>query len=74
METQIFHQRKHILFKKSSKRNQNPSRYYYNSIITNLKVQHKPKYIIFQKSSYKNRPIIIYYLGAYKNPLSYYTL
>jgi hypothetical protein len=26
---------------------------------------------MFQKSSYKNRPII-YYLGAYKNPLSYY--
>jgi hypothetical protein len=50
------------LSKKSSKRNQNPSRhyYYYNSIITNLKFQHKPKYIIFQKSSYnKNSPIII---------------
>jgi hypothetical protein len=31
-----------IIFKKSSKRNQNPSRYY-NSI-TNLKFQHKPKY------------------------------
>jgi hypothetical protein len=30
------------IFKKSSKRNQNPSRYY-NSI-TNLKFQHKPKY------------------------------
>jgi hypothetical protein len=28
---------------KSSKRNQNPSRYY-NSIITNPKFQHKPKY------------------------------
>jgi hypothetical protein len=26
----------------SKKRNQNPSRYYYNSI-TNLKIQHKPK-------------------------------
>jgi hypothetical protein len=35
---------KNILFNKSSKRNQNPSRYYYNSIITNLKFQHKPKY------------------------------
>jgi len=23
---------------------QNPSKYYYNSIITNLKFQHKPKY------------------------------
>jgi hypothetical protein len=29
--------------KKPSKKN-NPSRYYYNSIITNLKFQHKPKY------------------------------
>jgi hypothetical protein len=36
---------KNIIFKKtkSSKRNQNPSRYYYNSI-ANLKFQHKPKY------------------------------
>jgi hypothetical protein len=42
-----------------SKRNQTPSRYYSNSIITNLKFQHKPKYIIFPKSSYKNRPNII---------------
>jgi hypothetical protein len=34
---------KNIIFKKSSKSNQNLSRYY-NSIITNLKFQHKPKY------------------------------
>ncbi len=40
-----------IIFKNSSKRNQNPSRYY-NSI-TNLKFQHKPIYITFQKSTYK---------------------
>jgi hypothetical protein len=33
---------KNIIFTKSSKRNQNPSRYY-NSI-TNLKFQDKPKY------------------------------
>jgi hypothetical protein len=33
---------KNIIFWKSSKRNQNPSRYY-NSI-TKLKFQHKPKY------------------------------
>jgi hypothetical protein len=33
---------KYIIFKKSSKRNQNPSRYY-NSI-TNPKFQYKPKY------------------------------
>jgi hypothetical protein len=32
-----------IIFKKSAKRNQIPSRYYSNSIITNLKFQHKPK-------------------------------
>jgi hypothetical protein len=33
---------KNIIFKKSSKRNQNPSRYY-NSI-SNLKFKHKPKH------------------------------
>jgi hypothetical protein len=44
---------KNIIFKKSSKRNQNPSTYY-NSIITNLKFQHKPKL-----SSFKNRHIKI---------------
>jgi hypothetical protein len=32
----------YLIFKKSSKKNQNPSRYY-NSI-TNLEFQHKPKY------------------------------
>jgi hypothetical protein len=58
METQIFHHAKiYLIFKKFSKRNQNPSKYY-NSI-TNLEFQHKPKYIIFQKSSYTNRPTII---------------
>jgi hypothetical protein len=36
------------LQKRSSKRNQNPSRYYNSG--TNLKFQHKPKHIIFQKS------------------------
>jgi len=47
---------KNIIIKKSSKkkRNQNPSRYYYNSL-TNLKFQHKPKYI----SSFKNPHIKI---------------
>ncbi len=44
---------KNIIFQKSSKRNQNPSRYY-NSIITNLKFQHKPKI-----SSFKNPHIKI---------------
>jgi hypothetical protein len=43
METQIFHHPKIVSSKKSSKRNQNPSRYY-NSTRTKLKFQHKPKY------------------------------
>jgi hypothetical protein len=55
-----FSMQKYIIFKESSKRNQNPSRYY-NSV-TNLK---------FQKSTYKNRPIIT---QGSQNPLSYYTL
>jgi hypothetical protein len=39
-----------LIFKKlSSKRNQNPSRYYNSG--TNLKFQHKPKDVVFQKSS-----------------------
>ncbi len=42
---------KNIIFKKSSKRNQNPSRYY-NSI-TNLKFQHKPKYHLSKILIYK---------------------
>ncbi len=41
-----------IIFKKSSKKNQNLSRYY-NSI-TNLNTSQN---IIFQKPSYRNRPI-----------------
>jgi hypothetical protein len=62
---------KNIIFKKSSKRNQNLSRYYYNSIITNLKFQHKPKISSFQKSSYKNRPIIYITLGPKSFKLLY---
>jgi hypothetical protein len=42
METQIILPYKNIIFQKSSKRNQNPSRNY-NSII-NLEFQDKPKY------------------------------
>jgi hypothetical protein len=68
MKTQILQPCKDIIFKKFSKRNQNHSRYYYNSIITNLKFQHKPKYLIFQKSSDKNRPIIIITKGPIKIP------
>jgi hypothetical protein len=37
-----------LIFKKSSKKNKNLSRYY-NSIITNLKFQNKPKYINLSK-------------------------
>jgi hypothetical protein len=48
-----------LIFKKSSKTNQNPSGYY--DFITNLKLQHKSKYHL-SKISYKNRPIN--YLGA----------
>jgi hypothetical protein len=44
------------LQKKSSKRNQNPSRYY-NSIITNISSFNTSQDINFQKASYKNRPI-----------------
>jgi hypothetical protein len=40
---------KNIIFKKSSRRNQNPSRNY-NSMITNLKFQHKPKYHLSKKN------------------------
>jgi hypothetical protein len=50
-----------IIFKKSSERNQNPSRYY-NSI-TNLKFQHKPKYHLS-----KNPHIKIHLLPRGKNP------
>jgi hypothetical protein len=39
-----FTMQKYNLQKKSSKRNQNPSRYY--SSITNLKFHHKPKYYL----------------------------
>jgi len=50
-ENSSISQCKNIIFKKSSKRNQNLSRYY-NSI-TNLKFQQKPKYrlskILIQK-------------------------
>jgi hypothetical protein len=45
METQIFHHAnpKRKPYSKIIEKNQNPSRYYYNSV-TNLKFQHKPKY------------------------------
>jgi hypothetical protein len=62
-----FTMQKYNLPKKSSKKTQNPSRYY-NSI-TNLKFQHKPKL-----SSFKNPHIKIdlLLLPRGQNPLSYY--
>jgi hypothetical protein len=46
----------YLIFQKKTLKEtqQNPSRYYYNSIITNLKFQHKPKI-----SSFKNPRIKI---------------
>jgi len=61
-----------LIFKKSSKRNHNPSRYYYNSIITNLKFQHKPKLSSFKNPHIKVDLLLLPSRG--QNPLSYYTL
>jgi len=48
METQIFHHGKNInLQKHPLKETKILQKYYYNSIITNLKFQHKPKYHLF---------------------------
>jgi hypothetical protein len=58
---------KNLIFKKPSKKDQNPSRYY-NSI-TNLKFQHKPKYHLS-----KIPPIKIDLFPRGQNPLSYYIL
>jgi hypothetical protein len=58
---------KNIVFKKSSKRNKNPSRYYNST--TNLKVSTQAKI-----SSFKNPHIKIHLLPRGQNPLTYYTL
>jgi hypothetical protein len=55
METQILHHEK-IIFKKSSKRNQNPQDIITLELISSFNTSQN---IIFQKSSYKNRPNII---------------
>jgi hypothetical protein len=58
METQIFHHAKNMIFKKSSKRNQNCSQYY--NFITNLKFQTQAKISYFKNPHIKiYRPIII---------------
>jgi hypothetical protein len=54
--------------KKSSKRNQNRSKYC--NFVTNLKLQHKPKISSSKNPHIKNRPK----LPKGQNPLSYYTL
>jgi hypothetical protein len=63
-----------IFFKKSSKRNQNPSRYYYNSIITNLKFQHECKMSSFKNAHIQVDPLLLLLPGRGQNPLSYYIL
>ncbi len=60
---------KNIIFKKSSKINQNPSRYY-NSI-TNLQVSTQAKISSFKNPHVK---IDLLLLPRGQNPLSYYTL
>ncbi len=83
-ELKYFTMQKYNLPKKNplkETQKKNPSRY--QNSRTNLKFQHKPG----KRSSFKNPHIkidlllllfiiiiIIYYLGAYKNPLSYYIL
>jgi hypothetical protein len=72
--TYLFHHAKKYTLQKKTlyKKPKSFKKYYYNSIITNLKFQHKAQNLIFQNALYKNRPIIIIiYIGA-KIPLSYY--
>jgi hypothetical protein len=72
METQIFHGAKIIIFqKKSSQRNQNPSRYY-NFVVTNLKFQHNSQNIIFQKILIIKIDLLLLLLPRGQNPLIYY--
>jgi hypothetical protein len=54
-----------LILKKSSKPNQNPSRYYYNSV-TNLKFQHKPKYC------FSKRQCLNSHLFLVKNSLPFF--
>jgi hypothetical protein len=72
METQIYFTRPKYNLKKILKKETN----FFQDIIISLQLIssfNTSQNIMFQKSSYKNRPIIYYYyLGAYKNPLSYY--
>jgi hypothetical protein len=57
METQIFHHAKNRIFKKSSERNQNPSRYQTLELISSF--QNKPKHQFSKKSSYKKIDLLL---------------
>jgi len=57
--------KKPYLQKNPLKRNQNPSRYYYNSIITNLKIQHKPKISSFKNPHITNNILKSWHLEVY---------
>jgi len=61
---------KNIIFKKTFEKK--PKSLKILELYDKSQVSTRAKNIIFQKSSDKNKPIR--YLGAYKNPLSYYTL
>jgi hypothetical protein len=69
METQIISPCKNIIFKESSKRNQNPSRFY--NFVTNLKFSIQAKISSFKDPHMK---IDLLLLPRGQNPLSYYTL
>jgi hypothetical protein len=62
METQIYWPCQNIISKKSSKRNQKPSRYY-NSLIKS-QVSTQAKISSFKNPHIKKNRPIIYYLGA----------
>jgi hypothetical protein len=67
-----FTKKKYNLQQNPSKRNQNPSRYYNNSIVTNLKFQHKPKYHLSKNPQIIKIDLLLLPRG--QNPYSYYTL
>jgi hypothetical protein len=71
METQIFHHAKIIIFKKSSARNQNPSRD--SNSITNLKVSAQTKISTF-KNPHIKIDLLLLLPSRGQNPLSYYVL
>jgi hypothetical protein len=71
MEAQIYHHAKNVIFKKNPLKETKTLSRYYNSIITNLKIQHKPKISSF-KNPHMKRDLLLLPRG--QNPLSYYIL